>query len=86
MPEVLPEGPLPQSIEQLIALLDAGDGDADIAMARCLEALGDTAWAPRLQQALTHVQNFDFVAARKLLCVGDGAESTLAPSPSQPPP
>jgi HPt (histidine-containing phosphotransfer) domain-containing protein len=76
LPEVLPEGPLPQSIEQLIALLDAGDGDADIAMARCLEALGDTAWAPRLQQALTHVQNFDFVAARKLLCDDDATNNS----------
>jgi hypothetical protein len=68
LPEALPEGPLPESIVQVISLLDAGDGDCDVAVARCLEQLGESAWAPRLQQALTHVQNFDFVAARKLLC------------------
>jgi HPt (histidine-containing phosphotransfer) domain-containing protein len=86
LPEALPEGPLPQSIARLIALLEAGDGDCDIAMAHCLEELADSAWAPRLQQAMVHVQNFDFVAARKLLCDDDGAESTLAPSPPQPSP
>jgi PAS domain S-box-containing protein len=78
LPVALPDGPLPQSIVRLIALLEAGDGDCDIAMTRCLEELIESAWAPRLQQAQVHVQNFDFAAARKLLCAGDGANNSKA--------
>ena len=69
LPAALPEGPLPPSIAHLIGLLEAGDGDCDVAITHCLDELAESDWAPRLQQALMHAQNFDFHAARKLLCV-----------------
>jgi PAS domain S-box-containing protein len=65
--EDLPAGDIPKSVLQLAAMLRAGNGDSDAALASCLEELGETAWAPRLQQALVHVRNFDFDAASKLL-------------------
>ena len=67
-------GPLPGStpdcVAQLITLLDASDGGSAAAIADCLKALGESDWSPRLQQALVHAQDFDFVAARQLLTDG----------------
>jgi HPt (histidine-containing phosphotransfer) domain-containing protein len=66
-PDDLPQGPLPEAVAQLIVMLDGGDGGSAAAIARCLEELKDSPWAPRLQQALSHAQNFDFLAARQIL-------------------
>jgi HPt (histidine-containing phosphotransfer) domain-containing protein len=66
-PDDLPQGPLPEAVAQLIVMLDGGDGGSAAAIARCLEELKDSPWAPRLQQALSHAQNFDFTAAAKQL-------------------
>jgi hypothetical protein len=63
----LPPGIPPDSITRLTALLQTGDGDCDLALAACLNELKDTAWAPRLQQASTHLQHFDFAAAGRVL-------------------
>ena len=63
----LPPGIPPDSITRLTALLQTGDGDCDLALAACLDELKDTAWAPRLQQASTHLQHFDFAAAGRVL-------------------
>ena len=61
--ETLPEGPLPDSVERLIAMLEAGNSDSDTALASCLAELAGTPWVPHLKQALTDVENFDFSAA-----------------------
>ncbi|MFZ2855625.1 MAG: PAS domain S-box protein [Rhodocyclaceae bacterium] len=66
--EKLPAGPPPGAIAQLIALLETGNSDCDKALADCQEELGDTPWAPYLQQVSVHVKNFDYGAACKLLC------------------
>jgi hypothetical protein len=63
-------GSTPDCVAQLIALLDASDGGSAAAIAGCLETLGESDWSPRLQQALVHAQDFDFVAARQLLTDG----------------
>ena len=63
VPATRPAGPVPEAIKRLIALLEAGDGDCDAAIARSLEALADTPWVAPLQQALADVKNFDFSAA-----------------------
>jgi CheY-like chemotaxis protein len=62
-PKPLPEGPLPDSVQRLIVMLEAGNSDSDTALANCLEKLAGTPWAPHLQQVLADVQNFDFPAA-----------------------
>ena len=67
LPDSLPEGPLPAAIARLIVMFEAGDSDSDTAVARCLEELADTPWAPHLRQALADTQKFDFAAAAKRL-------------------
>ena len=62
-----PRGPMPHSIAQVIVMLECADGGSAEAIERCLSELTDSDWAPRLQQALAHVRNFDFDAANKLL-------------------
>jgi two-component system sensor histidine kinase/response regulator len=62
-----PQGPVPDAVVHLLALLDASDGGSAAAIARALVTLQGSAWAPRLQQALGHAQNFDFVAAANAL-------------------
>jgi PAS domain S-box-containing protein len=69
LPELLAES-TPEAVTQLLRMLDASDGGCATALARCLEALKDTPWAPHLQQALGQVQRFDFAAARKTLSGG----------------
>jgi hypothetical protein len=41
-----------------------------------LKELKETDWASRLQHALSHAQNFDFVAARNVLTGGTAAQDT----------
>jgi PAS domain S-box-containing protein len=77
----VPAGPMPAAIVELLALLEAGDGDCDEAISRCLETFGekgveagaktgnDSAWAENLRLALDHVKNFDYRAARESLCI-----------------
>jgi hypothetical protein len=62
-----PAGPVPESIAQLIVMIKCADGDSAEAIERSLSELKGTDWAPRLQQALACVRNFDFDAAGKLL-------------------
>jgi two-component system sensor histidine kinase/response regulator len=62
-----PAGPLPETIAQLIVMIKCADGDSAEAIERSLSELKGTDWAPRLQQALACVRNFDFDAAGKLL-------------------
>ena len=68
--EALPPGAPPASVTQLIAYLQAGDGDCDRLANACLAELEHTAWAPRLRRALIHIQDFDFAAAGGLLDCG----------------
>ena len=70
LPEERPAGLPPTSIRQLIAHLQAGDGDCDWLIADCLIELKGTVWAPFLQQALIHINNFNFTAASRLLAEG----------------
>ena len=65
--EDLPPGAPPASVAQLIAYLQAGEGDCDRLATACLAELEHTAWAPRLRRALIHIQEFDFGAAARLL-------------------
>ena len=65
--ENLPPGVPPASVTQLIASLQAGEGDCDRLATACLAELEHTAWAPRLRRALIHIQEFDFGAAARLL-------------------
>ncbi len=65
--EDLPPGAPPASVIQLIAYLQAGDGDCDRLATACLAELEHTDWAPRLRRALIHIQDFDFAAAGRLL-------------------
>ena len=65
--EHLPPGLPPNSIARLITRLQAGDSDCDRLLGECLAELADTAWAPRLCQALRHVENFDYASAVGLL-------------------
>jgi hypothetical protein len=67
-----PQGPMPESVAHLVELLEAGDGASAAAIARCLKELSETDWAPRLQRALSHAQNFDFAAAVKALLADGG--------------
>ncbi|MFZ4537448.1 PAS domain S-box protein [Propionivibrio sp.] len=67
--EAAPAGVLPASIAQLIGRLQAGDSNCDRLIAGCLAEHQDTAWAPRLQKAVLHIDNFDFAAACGLLAV-----------------
>lgn len=62
----IPSGPLPPAIVQLISSLQAGDGDCDDFVADCLAKFDGTPWAPRLYQARSLIQKFDFAAASKL--------------------
>ncbi|MDD2742739.1 MAG: PAS domain S-box protein [Rhodocyclaceae bacterium] len=64
--EKLPVGPLPDPIKRLIISLEAGDGDCDTFVADCLDMFEGTSWVPRLQQARSLIQKFDFAAASKL--------------------
>jgi CheY-like chemotaxis protein len=66
-PEISPETPVPESVQNLLALLAACDSDCEMALAACLSELQSSAWEPRLQQAMADVRNFDFAAARKHL-------------------
>ena len=65
--EDLPPGAPPASVAQLMAYLQAGEGDCDRLATACLAELEHTAWAPRLRRALIHIQEFDFGAAARLL-------------------
>jgi len=65
-----PPGVTPASVTRLIARLQAGDSDCDILVTDCLRELEDTAWAPPLQQAQSHIRKFDFAAA--ILQLADG--------------
>jgi hypothetical protein len=66
-PERQPQGPMPEAVAHLVELLEAGDGASAAAIARCLNEYKGTDWAPRLQRALSHAQNFDFAAAGNAL-------------------
>jgi signal transduction histidine kinase/DNA-binding NarL/FixJ family response regulator len=70
--EQSPQGPVPEAVAQLVELLEAGDGASAAAIARCLNEYKETDWAPRLQRALSHAQNFDFAAATKALLADGG--------------
>ncbi|MDP1733659.1 MAG: PAS domain S-box protein [Sulfuritalea sp.] len=63
----LPPGVPPACVTRLIEHLLEGDSDSDLLVAKCLAELKDTAWAPHLQQALSHIRNFDFAAAGAVL-------------------
>jgi CheY-like chemotaxis protein len=77
-PGSLPEGPLPESIAHLIAMLEAGNSDSDTALADCLEELAGTPWVAHLKQALADVENFDFsAAAGRLSADGKGCEKNV---------
>ena len=67
LPERAPQGPMPEPVAHLVELLEAGDGASAAAIARCLNEYKGTDWAPRLQRALSHAQNFDFAAAGKAI-------------------
>jgi hypothetical protein len=68
-----PPGLPPASVVQLLARLQAGDGDCDVFAADCLgklelvENVENSAWVPYLRQALPLIQSFDFDAAGRLL-------------------
>ena len=66
-PDLLPAGPPPACVTQLIERLQAGDCDCDVLVTHCLTELAGSPWAAHLQQAAMHIQNFDFVAAGKRL-------------------
>jgi hypothetical protein len=70
-PERTPAGPIPQSIAQLIAMLECSDGSSTETIERCLSELRDSNWAPRLQQALVATRNFDFETAIRMLSPDD---------------
>ena len=70
-PERTPAGPIPQSIAQLIAMLECSDGSSTETIERCLSELKDSNWAPRLQQALVATRNFDFETAIRMLSPDD---------------
>jgi len=74
-PDRTPTGPMPQSIVQVIVMLECADGGSAEAIEHCLSELKDSNWAPRLLQALAHVRSFDFDAARKLLAADGSARS-----------
>ena len=76
LPERQPQGPMPESVMHLVVLLEASDGASAAAIASCLKELKETDWASRLQHALSHAQNFDFVAARNVLTGGTAAQDT----------
>ncbi|HLA35650.1 MAG TPA: PAS domain S-box protein [Rhodocyclaceae bacterium] len=63
--------PMPDAIAALLSRLEAGDADCDTAIIDCLADFKDSAWLPRLQQALIYVQNFDFDQARRRLSGDD---------------
>jgi PAS domain S-box-containing protein len=63
----LPPGLPPACVTHLIARLQAGDGDCGKLAAACLAEQEHTAWAPRLRQALRHIQVFDYAAAGRVL-------------------
>ena len=63
----LPAGAPPACVARLIEHLQEGDSDSDLLLEKCLAELKDTAWAPHLQQALSHIRNFDFAAASAVL-------------------
>jgi signal transduction histidine kinase/CheY-like chemotaxis protein len=65
-----PQEPLPASIQHLLTLLEAGDGDCDSVLTACLAEHHGSTWEPRLQRAMIEVYNFRFAAARVLLCPG----------------
>ena len=67
LPATTPNGPMPAAVAHLLELLDASDGSSAAAIALGLEALKDSEWAPSLRQALAYAQNFDFLAARRVL-------------------
>ena len=75
--EERPAGPPPESVTQLIALLRSADGDSAAAAERCLDELPRTGWAPRLQQALAQIRQFDFDAALKLLAPDDASREKV---------
>jgi PAS domain S-box-containing protein len=63
----LPAGAPPVCVARLIEHLQEGDSDSDLLVEKCLAELKDTAWAPHLQQALSHIRNFDFASASVVL-------------------
>ncbi len=76
-PDERPAGPPPESVAQLLVLLQCADGDSAAAAERCLAELQRTAWAPRLQLALARIRQFDFEAALKLLAPDDASQEKV---------
>ena len=62
-----PQEPMPASIQRLLILLEAGDGDCESVLAACLEEHQGSAWVPCLQRAMIEIGNFRFAAARAVL-------------------
>lgn len=74
LPANRPTGKMPESVQRLLTMLAAGNGDCDAALSQCLDELGNSAWMPRLRAARVEVRNFDFSAARKLLAPDSEAD------------
>jgi PAS domain S-box-containing protein len=68
--EALPPGLPPACVTQLIARLQAGDGDCSRLATACLAELEHTAWGPRVRQALIHILVFNYAAAGRVLGKG----------------
>ncbi|MCF8177882.1 MAG: PAS domain S-box protein [Sulfuritalea sp.] len=66
-PDARFSGMPPDSVTRLIAHLKTGNSDSDTVAADCLRELENTAWAPRLHQALIDIERFDFAAAEQVL-------------------